>query len=124
MALPDRRVIEMQSRLCRVLASPRRLEILYVLQHRGEVAAGELAEAIDTSTANLSQHLSLMREQGLVAARKDGQNMYYSIALPGIMDACQAVHQVLISHLEVVQDTLKEHEMQNWPLEPEKSSTP
>lgn len=110
---PDRAVIAMQARLCRVLASPRRLEILYVLKQEDEVTAGDLAQAIDTSTANLSQHLSLMREHGLVAARKEGQNIYYRLALPAIMDACQAVHLALMSHLQAMQNTLQDQPADN-----------
>ena len=94
----DRGLLELQARLCHVLASPKRLEILYTLA-RGEMTAGELARAVDTTTANLSQHLALMRQFGLVESRKEGLNVYYRLASREILEACQAVRAVLLEHL-------------------------
>ena len=94
----EKQLLELQARLCHVLASPKRLEILYTLA-RGEMTAGELARAVNTTTANLSQHLALMRQYGLVASRKEGLNVYYRLASREILEACQAVRQVLLEHL-------------------------
>lgn len=102
----DLRILEMQARLCHVLSSAKRLQILYALQ-TGEMAAGELARAIDTTTPNLSQHLALMREQGLVEARKDGLNMYYRLTMPEILDACAAVRTVLRKRLAGYRELLE-----------------
>ena len=94
----EKQLLELQARLCHVLASPKRLEILYTLAS-GEMTAGELARAVDTTTANLSQHLALMRQYGLVESRKEGLNVYYRLASREILEACQAVRNVLVEYL-------------------------
>ena len=94
----EKQLLELQARLCHVLASPKRLEILYTLAG-GEMTAGELARVVDTTTANLSQHLALMRQYGLVESRKEGLNVYYRLASREILEACQAVRHVLLEHL-------------------------
>lgn len=101
----ESRLLEMQARLCQTLGSPKRLQILYALKD-GEMTAGELARAVDTTTPNLSQHLALMREQGLVEARKEGLNMYYRLAMPEILGACEAVRNVLLKRLQGYQELL------------------
>lgn len=95
----ESRLLDMQARLCHALSSPKRLQILYLLE-QGELSAGELARAVGVSTPNLSQHLALMREQGLVEARRDGSNTYYRLSMPEILEACAAVRGVLLKRLQ------------------------
>lgn len=90
----DRRVLELQAQLCQVLANAKRLEILYTLREC-ELTAGELAQRLATTSPNLSQHLAVMRQFGLVEARKEGVNTYYRLALPEVLAACSAVRRVL-----------------------------
>jgi DNA-binding transcriptional ArsR family regulator len=94
----DKRIYELQARLCQVLASPKRLEILYTLKG-GELTAGDLARAVDVTMPNLSQHLSLMKQHGLVESRKEGLNMYYSVASDHILEVCRSVRLVLAEQL-------------------------
>lgn len=94
----DKRIFELQARLCQVLASPKRLEILYTLKD-AELTAGDLARAVDVTMPNLSQHLSLMKQHGLVESRKEGLNMYYRLSSEHIMDVCDAVRRVLAEQL-------------------------
>lgn len=90
----ERQLLELQAQICQVLSSPKRLEVLYTLKNR-ELTAGELAVALETSPPNLSQHLAMMRKVGVVAARKEGSNTYYRIAIPHVLDACKVVREVL-----------------------------
>lgn len=94
----DRRIYELQARLCQVLASPKRLEILYTLKD-SEMTAGDLAKAVDVTMPNLSQHLSLMKQHGLVESRKEGLNMYYRVASDQILDTLASVRRVLAEQL-------------------------
>jgi len=94
----DRRIFELQARLCQVLASPKRLEILYTLKG-SEMTAGDLAKAVDVTMPNLSQHLSLMKQHGLVESRKEGLNMYYRVASDQILDTLASVRKVLVEQL-------------------------
>ncbi|HEY8347244.1 MAG TPA: metalloregulator ArsR/SmtB family transcription factor [Symbiobacteriaceae bacterium] len=95
----DKRIFELQARLCQVLASPKRLEILYTLKN-GEMTAGELAKAVDVTMPNLSQHLSLMKQHGLVESHKEGLNMYYRISSNHILETLRSVRMVLAEQLE------------------------
>jgi ArsR family transcriptional regulator len=88
----------MQARLCRVLADPKRLRLLNELRNR-ERSVGELAEALGLSYPNVSQHLGLMRDAGVVATRRDGTTVFYRLAYPQIAEACDLVRQVLRAQL-------------------------
>jgi ArsR family transcriptional regulator, virulence genes transcriptional regulator len=68
--------------LLKLLANERRLLLLCLLASTREMTVGALADAVGISQSALSQHLALLREHGLVACRRDGQTMHYSIADP------------------------------------------
>jgi DNA-binding transcriptional ArsR family regulator len=67
------------SDLLKAMASRHRLLILCQLVE-GERSVGELAEFLRIRDSGVSQHLTLLRKDGLVAARRDGQTIWYSIA--------------------------------------------
>ncbi len=67
------------SDLLKALAHPNRLMTLCLLVER-ERSVGELATLLGTRDSTVSQHLSLLRRQGLVRARRDGQTIWYAIA--------------------------------------------
>lgn len=89
---------ELQASICKVLADPKRLHILHLLAD-GEHSVGELAEKLGVRQANASQHLTVMRERGIVATRRDGRTIYYRLANPTILQACSIMHQVLLEQL-------------------------
>ena len=66
------------ARFLRSLANPNRLLILCRLAD-GEMNVGNLSEPFELSQSSFSQHLSVLRKQGLIDYRKDGQTLYYSI---------------------------------------------
>jgi len=70
------------SRLMKLLANERRLLLLCRLASAGEMPVHALCEAVGLSQSALSQHLALMRAEGLVAFRRDGQTLHYRIADP------------------------------------------
>lgn len=66
------------SEFLKSMANPQRLRILcYIMD--GEKPVGEIAEAIGANQSSVSQNLALMRREGLVAPRRDGQTIYYRI---------------------------------------------
>ncbi len=67
------------SELLKAMANRHRLLILCQLVD-GERSVGELAEFLDIRDSGVSQHLALLRKDGLVTARRDGQTIWYSIA--------------------------------------------
>jgi DNA-binding transcriptional ArsR family regulator len=66
--------------LLRELANEKRLLILCLLMDRAEMSVNDLAEAVDLSQSALSQHLARLREQNLVAFRRDGATLFYAVA--------------------------------------------
>lgn len=79
MAQLERKAAEAAS-LLKLLANESRLLILCRLAAAGEASVGTLCDATDLSQSALSQHLARMREDGLVATRRDAQTIYYRIA--------------------------------------------
>jgi ArsR family transcriptional regulator, virulence genes transcriptional regulator len=72
------------ARLLRLLANERRLLVLCHLAGAGEIGVGALADLVGLSQPALSQHLAKLREDGLVATRKDAQAVYYRLADPRV----------------------------------------
>jgi len=70
------------ARLLKLLANENRLLILCRLVAEREMPVGEIAEAVGLSQSALSQHLARMREEGLVATRREAQTVLYRIADP------------------------------------------
>ena len=88
--MPRRRTIDPEAmrqhageaaQLLRLLANEKRLQLLCLLVE-GERSVGELNARLDLSQSALSQHLALLRADGLVSTRRDAQTIYYTLA-PG-----------------------------------------
>ena len=77
--------------LLKSLASENRLMILCHLVE-GERSVGELAALIGARDTVVSQHLAVLRRDGLVANRKDGQSVLYALADPVVMDLLAVLH--------------------------------
>jgi len=76
------------------LANERRLMILCRLVEWGEGNVGALAEAVGLSQSALSQHLARMRQEGLVAFRRDGQTLWYRVADPRVEELFATLHRL------------------------------
>jgi ArsR family transcriptional regulator len=97
--MTDRQIYKLHASICNTLANPKRLEIIDKLRTR-ELSVTALAEALEISQANLSQHLALMRQRGIVTTRREGLNVFYKLSNPKIIQACDLMRQVLLEHLE------------------------
>ena len=97
--MADSQLYELHASICQTLANPKRLEVIDRLRD-GEKSVTELAEAMKISQANLSQHLAVMRQKGIVATRREGLNVYYRLSNSKIIKACDLMRQVLLEHLE------------------------
>jgi ArsR family transcriptional regulator len=78
----------------RVLSEPTRLRLLDLLVG-GERSVGDLADAIGCSAANVSKHLALMAEAGIVTRRRDGLRTYYAVSDTAVFDLCGQVCESL-----------------------------
>ena len=83
-------------RLLKSLANESRLMVMCVLAE-GEISVGSLNERIDLSQSALSQHLAILREQGLVRTRRESQTIYYSLADSAAIDVIRKLHELFCS---------------------------
>jgi len=97
--MSDRNLYQLHASICHTLAHPKRLEIIDKLRV-GELSVTELVEALEISQSNLSQHLSVMRQRGIVTTRRDGLNVFYRLSNSKITQACDLMRQVLLENLE------------------------
>lgn len=97
----EQRIYEMQAGVCAALANAKRIQIIDLLQD-SEKTAGSLAEEMGIKKANLSQHLHVMKAKGLLNSRREGVSIYYQIANPKIVSACQLMREVLIEQIKSI----------------------
>lgn len=95
----EERFFELQADICQTLANPKRLQILNLLKN-GELSVGAMGAALEIAKPNLSQHLAVMRQKGILATRREGTTIYYRLATPHIVEACRVMRQVLLEALE------------------------
>ena len=88
------KVFERQALICKAFAHPRRLQILDLLS-TDERGISQLQEALGISKTNISQHLSILKSAGVVATRREGKQIYCSLAIPEVKQACQMIRKVL-----------------------------
>lgn len=95
----NKEIYEVHASICQCLANPKRLEIINTLRDK-EMPVTELAEKMGITKANLSQHLAIMRDKGILKSRREGTNIYYSLANPKVIKACDIMREVLFEHLK------------------------
>lgn len=95
----EKTIYELQAEICKVLSSPKRIEIINVLK-QGEKSVTDLVESLGIPKANVSQHLAVMRMKGILRRRRSGTNIYYSIGNHKVIEACSLMREVLISFLQ------------------------
>ena len=82
------------------LANGPRLLVMCHLAAAGELPVGALVERVGISQSALSQHLAKLREQGLVAYRREGQVLRYHIADPKVLHVLEVLHELYCPELE------------------------
>jgi DNA-binding transcriptional ArsR family regulator len=85
--------------LLKALASEPRLLVLCYLAEAGEMSAGDLTERVGLSQSALSQHLAKLREEGLVATRKEAQTVYYRVCDPKAEQLLALLHDLFCPEL-------------------------
>lgn len=85
--------------LLKTLASEPRLLVLCHLAEAGEMSAGDLTEHVGLSQSAQSQHLAKLREEGLVATRKQAQAVYYRVCDPKAEQLLALLHNLFCPEL-------------------------
>jgi DNA-binding transcriptional ArsR family regulator len=104
MALPHpvpEDLAELIARRFRAIGDPLRIRILDLLRD-GERSVNELAFELDAGQQNVSKHLAVLADAGIVGRRKDGNRVYYGIADDGVFALCEQVCGSLQSQLSTL----------------------
>jgi DNA-binding transcriptional ArsR family regulator len=94
----DPELYKLKAEISKTLSDPKRLMIISELRS-GEKQVGELAQVLEIPQAVVSRQLAILRSRGIVAPRREGTSIFYRLTDARIMEACDLVHEILISHL-------------------------
>lgn len=81
------------ARVLKCIGHPVRLQIIELLDDRAELTVTAIYQALDLEQAVASQHLVLMRDKDILAARRDGVNVYYRIRDPRVPRVLQCIRE-------------------------------
>lgn len=95
----DQERLRLKAEVFKAMGHPIRLGIVEFLQ-RGEMCVCEIVEHVGTEISNVSKHLGILKKAGIVADRRDGLKIMYSLIMPCAVDFARCVEGVLIKRLE------------------------
>ena len=89
---------ELHARICKAIADPKRLLIINELRN-GPMTVNEIADALELSQSNTSQHLAILRERSVVQADREGPNVYYSLRSKKVLKAIDLLREFMAEEL-------------------------
>ena len=92
-------IYRLHAEFCKLLSDANRLLIINELG-KGEVPVNELVRRLELKQSNVSKHLALMRERGLVVTRREGATIYYSLADKRISEAIRLLREAQVAQIE------------------------
>jgi DNA-binding transcriptional ArsR family regulator len=98
--------LELVAARFRAMGEPLRLRIVQQLEN-GEQSVSALAENVGTTQPNVSKHLKVLQDAGLLKRRQQGNSVYYSIADPMVFELCEMICSRLHDRLEAQVGALK-----------------
>lgn len=105
--MSDKMIYQLHADVCKALAHSIRIEVIDLLQDN-EMGFREIADKTGISKSNLSQHLSIMVEKGILIQRKEGMNSFFKVSTDKVSQACRLMREVLIERLEKSTNILKQ----------------
>ena len=100
-----------KAEIFQALAHPTRIAIVEALRG-GEISAGRLIEELGLEQANASQHLAVLRGKRVVSSRKEGNQVFYSLRDPVLIEVLDILKRYFYSHLAETMSMLKEIRME------------
>ena len=92
--MKNRMIFKQQARVLKAMANESRLIIIDRLG-KGECSVGELTKMIGSDQSTVSKHLSVLRAHGIVEDRREGNNVYYTLLTPCVMNFFSCAAQVI-----------------------------
>lgn len=89
--------IDVASRSLKAMSHPLRLKILCTLGDR-EVSVQDIVEFVGTTQSNISQHLAILRDKGILSSRKDANRVYYKVDDPRTLALISMMREVFCTH--------------------------
>ena len=89
--------IDRASRSLKAMSHPLRLKILCTLGDE-EISVQDIVESVGTSQSNISQHLAILRDKGILASRKDANRVYYRVSDSRTLRLIGMMREVFCSH--------------------------
>jgi DNA-binding transcriptional ArsR family regulator len=99
-------LFERQARICRAFAHPARLQILDLLG-KGECGVSQLQKEMEISKTGLSQHVAILKSAGVLSTRRNGKQVFCTLAIPEVKEACNLIRRVLQVQITESQQLLK-----------------
>ena len=99
---------DFKAELFRTLASPSRVRIMEELRAHDTLTVGELQQRLGMDASNVSQHLAILRSRSVVVGRREGNNVWYSIAQPAISELLEAARKIFEHQVEANSRLLRE----------------
>lgn len=90
--IENRTLCQRQAEFCSIFTNPVRIRLMLELGNR-ELNVSELAEKLEISLPNLSQHLRLMKDRNCLTSRKEGKHVYYKVTSPLFQKAMLLVRE-------------------------------
>ena len=97
------KMVELVARRFQVLGEPCRLRILQALQSK-EMTVSQIVEALEGNQPNISKHLQILFDVGLVGRERSGNSVFYSISDPVVFKLCELVCQSTARQAALVQE--------------------
>ena len=91
-------LLALHAGICKGIADPKRLLIINALRD-GERSVMDLCEELHLPQANVSQHLAVLRERGVVNARREAQRVFYSLTSMKIIQAIDLLREVMAEQM-------------------------
>ncbi len=95
----DKQVFTEYAEVCKALAHPKRIEIVYQLKKQ-ELAAKELSDLLSIGKTHLFQHARILVESGIVNVQKKGVQTYYSLVDDKVLDALKIMRHLILKKLK------------------------
>jgi ArsR family transcriptional regulator, virulence genes transcriptional regulator len=89
----------MHAEFCKFMGNAKRIEILFLLGDQ-ELCVEDIARKMAVPIPNISQHLAIMREKGIVESRRAGTKIYYRLANPKTLQACILMREAMVEQME------------------------
>ncbi len=98
---------QFKASIFQALAHPTRIAIVEALRD-GELPAGSIIERLGLEQANASQHLSILRAKQIVTSRKEGNQVFYSVRDPLLIEVLDIMRRYFQAHVEEAISMLRE----------------